>query len=501
MNFENDFIIGLDLGNLTTTLSYFNFNQKSLDLVDISGGYGKVSVPTIASYNNLSGDWIFGEYALLNKDIDDNIAVDNMVENLGKNVHYNINYNSVSLVFILSKFLIFLIDSIKNINPNAELKGIVLSTNCDNSEVKSDIKKAFKLAHMENLLLNIADDNSCILKNFFYKNGMKKGKTLLIDYGNRELRASLYEIEESIVCIKSDSDKSVGERNIFEATKDLIISKFLEETNKKTLTEYEKNSIDIFTYQQFDTIFQKKEVENMKIYYNFYYPPFQKLILKDEILSIIYLFEKKMYKFFEKFFKNEKIKKSDIENVILSGGGLEISFVYDFLQNKFSLKKDYKKLFKRAISDGACVKACEILGILPRNDICIEDVNKVDYSIGLFIKNGSKDEFYPLVYKNDFIWQQYDEKVFNIADKLDVDGVDFSLFVEKDKKIKMIKEIKINLEKYYQFANRDIKTIRISTHIKFEDKNRIVFTIKDYGFGEICKKTDFKEEIVIKLNE
>ena len=32
---ENNFIIGIDLGNLTSTVSYFDFNQMGIDVVDI----------------------------------------------------------------------------------------------------------------------------------------------------------------------------------------------------------------------------------------------------------------------------------------------------------------------------------------------------------------------------------------------------------------------------------------------------------------------------------
>ena len=125
---ENKFIIGIDLGNLTSTISYFDFNQMDIEVVDISGGYGKVSVPTVVSYNIDTEDWIFGEYAILSKGFGNELIIENIIDNLGKGLTYTINDKNISLTLVLSKFILFLIENIKNINPNANIEGIVLST-------------------------------------------------------------------------------------------------------------------------------------------------------------------------------------------------------------------------------------------------------------------------------------------------------------------------------------------------------------------------------------
>ena len=251
---ENNFIIGIDLGNLTSTVSYFDFNQMGIDVVDISGGYGKVSVPTVVSYNIDTEDWVFGEYAILNKGFGNDIIIENIIENLGKGIMYTVKGKRISLTLVLSKFILFLIENIKNINPNANIEGIVLSTSSYTSS--DDIKEAFKLAGIEHLLLKIANDKECILKSYFYENDVIGDKVLIIDYSNRQIRASIYQIEEDgkIKCLKTIFNDNIGQQRLFNITKNLITEKFLEETGKIDLTEYERN---ILLYTNSLTLFFK----------------------------------------------------------------------------------------------------------------------------------------------------------------------------------------------------------------------------------------------------
>lgn len=232
MSNENKFIVGIDLGNLTSTVSYFDFNQMNIDVVDVSGGYGKVSVPTVVSYNIDTQDWIFGEYAILNKGFGNEIIIENIVENLGKDLTYTVKDKNITLTLALSKFLLFLIENIKNINPNANIEGIVLSTS---SYAKNEyIEEAFKLANIDHLLLKIANDKECILKSYFYENDILGNKIIIIDYSNRQLRASIYEIEEEgkIKCIKTFFNENIGQQRLYNITKNLITKKFLQETGK-----------------------------------------------------------------------------------------------------------------------------------------------------------------------------------------------------------------------------------------------------------------------------
>ena len=496
MSNENKFIVGIDLGNLTSTVSYFDFNQMNIDVVDVSGGYGKVSVPTVVSYNIDTQDWIFGEYAILNKGFGNEIIIENIVENLGKDLTYTVKDKNITLTLALSKFLLFLIENIKNINPNANIEGIVLSTS---SYAKNEyIEEAFKLANIDHLLLKIANDKECILKSYFYENDILGNKIIIIDYSNRQLRASIYEIEEEgkIKCIKTFFNENIGQQRLYNITKNLITKKFLQETGKIDLTEYEKNNIDSFVYQQFDIIFQRQTLSDIKLYYNFFYPPFQKVITKQELFDIISFFENEINIFFNDLFNNVDIKESEIKNVILSGGGMEIDFIHKFIKSRFNLEKNFKGKSKRFISDGACIIACQQLGVLSKDKMYIEDLDQVKYNIGIFIEENEKEKFEPFIFKGSFIWQKFNKKVFFLTDDK---NIEIKIALEENSNFKNIEKININLDEYSQFNNRNIKTIRFLIYMEFKNSKELIFNIEDFGFGEIYPKTDFKQQFIINI--
>ena len=496
MSNENKFIVGIDLGNLTSTVSYFDFNHMNIDVVDVSGGYGKVSVPTVVSYNIDTQDWIFGEYAILNKGFGNEIIIENIVENLGKDLTYTVKDKNITLTLALSKFLLFLIENIKNINPNANIEGIVLSTS---SYAKNEyIEEAFKLANIDHLLLKIANDKECILKSYFYENDILGNKIIIIDYSNRQLRASIYEIEEEgkIKCIKTFFNENIGQQRLYNITKNLITKKFLQETGKIDLTEYEKNNIDSFVYQQFDIIFQRQTLSDIKLYYNFFYPPFQKVITKQELFDIISFFENEINIFFNDLFNNVDIKESEIKYVILSGGGMEIDFIHKFIKSRFNLEKNFKGKSKRFISDGACIIACQQLGVLSKDKMYIEDLDQVKYNIGIFIEENEKEKFEPFIFKGSFIWQKFNKKVFSLTDDK---NIEIKIALEENSNFKNIEKININLDEYSQFNNRNIKTIRFLIYMEFKNSKELIFNIEDFGFGEIYPKTDFKQQFIINI--
>ncbi len=497
MNNEDKFIIGIDLGNLTSTVSYFDFNQGDIDVIDISGGYGKVSVPTVVSYNTDNKDWIFGEYAILNKGFGNEIIIENIVDNLGKGLTYSLNNENITLTLALSKFILFLIENIKNINPNASIEGIVLSTSSYANN--DDIKEAFKLANIEHLLLKIASDKECILKSYFYENDVIGDKIIIVDYGNREVRASIYQIEEKgkIKSIKTYFNKDISQQRLFNITKNLITKKFLEEVGKIDLTEYEKNNLDAFIYQQFDVIFQRQVLTDIKLYYNFFYPPFQKVIKKQELFDIISFFENEINNFFNKLFKDIDIKEDEIKNVILTGGGIEIDFIHRFIKSRFNLEKNFKGKAKRFISDGACIIACQQMGVLPKDKMYIEDLNQIKSNIGIFIKDFNNLKFEVFVYKNSFIWQNFDKKVFSLVNDK---NLDINISLEDNGIFKTIDNIKLNLNNYDYFLDRDIKTIRLLIYVEFKSYKEMVFNIEDFGFGDIYPKTNFKKQFIINIS-
>lgn len=62
---ENKFILGLDLGSSSSSIAFFNTITEEPELIDLSGGYGKPSMPSVIQYIPETREWVFGEYAIL----------------------------------------------------------------------------------------------------------------------------------------------------------------------------------------------------------------------------------------------------------------------------------------------------------------------------------------------------------------------------------------------------------------------------------------------------
>ena len=80
---ETRFILGIDIGTRATKIAIWNVNRKQAELIDMSGGYGNPSIPTVMQYIPENKEWVFGEYALLNKRDFDDITINNIISKLG----------------------------------------------------------------------------------------------------------------------------------------------------------------------------------------------------------------------------------------------------------------------------------------------------------------------------------------------------------------------------------------------------------------------------------
>ncbi len=175
---------------------------------------------------------------------------------------------------------------------------------------------------------------------------------------------------------------------------------------------------------------------------------------------------------------------------------MEIDFIHKFIKSRFNLEKNFKGKSKRFISDGACIIACQQLGVLSKDKMYIEDLDQVKYNIGIFIEENEKEKFEPFIFKGSFIWQKFNKKVFSLTDDK---NIEIKIALEENSNFKNIEKININLDEYSQFNNRNIKTIRFLIYMEFKNSKELIFNIEDFGFGEIYPKTDFKQQFIINI--
>lgn len=509
MNFklsENEFIVGIDIGNSTSSISYFNFNSEKPELIDVSGGYGKINTPTVVQYIKDTKEWVFGEYALLNKPLSNEITFDNIVENLGKDIHYIIDNKPVSLVEILSLFIIELIGNIKNINPNAHIIGLNISAPCYISEkAKNELVQAVKAAGFENELISVLPDRECIIQKLFYENGIEKEKILIIDFGGREVRGGIYNLKTKdndifADCIVSYFNSNFSVEKIELDVYNILKNYYCENTGVNDVQGFQKAQLEAFAYQHKDLIFQNKSEKDIKLYFNFSYPPFKQVLTKSMINKIIQPYASEFVQFIDNLLNtaqgnNEVIKKDDINTVLCWGGGFEMLWARELVINYFGNKVLLCNNPKGESSIGACYAAAAQLNVLNTSFVHMKDLNQLDFDIGLIVEEKKGvEKFVPIVPRNSFWWQKFKNcRVILMEDTEKSVSIDF---FKRDLSghIKLIEKFKLN-----DFPKRPKAVTMLDISLKCINNNTICASIKDSGFGEIFPKSSYEKIINISI--
>lgn len=501
---ETKFIIGLDLGDNMSSVSFFNFNTQKPEQIDLSGGYGKAGVPTVVQYINDSNEWVFGEYALLNKPLSNSVTFQNIIANLGKNAVYNIGGENRTHSFILSLFIKYILEAVNNINPNAEIIGIVISVSVRMTEqAEKEFRDAVLMSGYNKVFIGLINSEQALMYKFLCDLGdefIKKSESesiLLLDFGSSEIRAVVYELSYNhdkinLISVLQTFNESLGIRAVEKSLSETFSEYFKEETQIFEISESDKKNLEVFTYQHKDVIFKNKNPNGIKLYFNFCYPPFKKSVTNSEIESIINIYKEK----FVSFLKNICDNNLSIHRIICGGGGFEmlwaLSGVKAFFPN--SSVTVYKNP-KGVISEGACLIASNTLGLFKGIDFFVADKFSIGYDIGFIVSESKeKKKFFTVVEKNSFEKQTENRrKVFLKGDGEKNIVIEF--FKRSDSGEIFIaekKELSTNVGRK-GFINC------FEIIFKYSDKSSVDVTVEDLGFGNFFPKTGEIYKFNIKL--
>lgn len=500
---ETKFIIGLDLGNSDSSLSFYDFNANRVEQLDISGGYGKASMPTVVQYIKDTDEWVFGEYALMNKPLSNSITFDNLISGLGKKNCYTINKKVISHSFILSLFIKEILGAVKNINPNAEIVGIAVSIAYLNKAEEVELLKAFLEAGYYEKLIGFFSQRECILEKYCFDEEVILPRIVMLDFGSRELRGGLYNLTENdkeimINVISGFSEKNIATSVIEKKVYDIFEDYFKESTGEKDISDIHKMQLEAFTYQHKYLLFKSKN--GIKLYFNFVYPPFQKNIEKDDIENITLEFKGILYKFLERVFVNEKAESgeryiSEVNKVICCGGGFEMNWIRQAIIDIFGENRSiiYKNP-KNALSYGACLIAAKHFNIIKSRKVVFSENTALTEDIGLIFRDNDGGKFIPFIERDFFWWKKFKSKQVIINE---VDSPPFLEVFKRDKDGSLIIIKRIMLD---DLPKRPKGTNCFDILFEYVEYDKINVRIKDIGFGDFFKKTDYEKNILIELN-
>jgi len=497
------YIIGLDIGNDSTGIAFFNASTGEAEAIDLSGGYGKPSIPTVMQYIEETREWVFGEYAILNRGIGTELTLDDLVQRLGTFDYIDIAGKPMAVANILALFLKEILGNVRNINPKAEIVGIVSAVPAYFGDpARQELHRAFAAAGYEKELIALASDRECVLAHHYAQHTPCDEHLLLLDYGAREVRGGLYQIipHANTLEIKSISslfDDTIGTASVVNDVQDLFTSLLPDEQAAKTLPKQTAEQITAFVHQNKDMIFQKTiRTKPVQLYFNFTYPPFRKTITRHDAANLsrpyALQFERFMRDVLQRNLHGEEIYPSDISAVLCVGGGFKMLWTREAVADLFTKAQTrFHKNAKLVTAEGAALIAAQQLGMRDVPTITIEDRHQFQFDIGLC---DGKD-FLPLVERNAFWWQRHADKLVLVNTPTSHPLLRLQLATRSIAgDIQPLGDLHLS-----GLPKRPKGTTRLGFGLDFSSNTTAELTVRDVGFGELFAATDYCEDFAVQL--
>ncbi|MCL2753819.1 MAG: DUF5716 family protein [Defluviitaleaceae bacterium] len=488
---EDHFVLGVDLGNATSSIAYFDALRQNAEILDISGGYGKPSVPTVLQYINATDEWIFGEYAVINANGQDPLLL-GFVERMGENgLEPSIKSFAVKTVDVAARYIGELIANCKSINPKAAIAGIVaVMPDFVPNEAVAALRAAFETAGYGGLLIDIVQERQAALAYFKHNSidAKKAQKVLWLDFGDRALRGGLYEIKDdskTIECLEAAHDTALGMAKFDKEIYDMLASVYCQNKGitQDELNKTEREQLLTFAYGHKDVILNN-EASQTRIYYNFVHPPFSAVVYGADVEGITRSWKGALEDFVNRLLGSNV---ADGIAVVCTGGGFEAPWAKRKIASIFKCTKvSFAKNTKGVLAAGATYLAAGTFGFLPPFDFEITDNHKRLHDIGINIK----ERFYTILPRGSWLWQK-PKTIYVIPEQ----SPEIELFVRDEAG----KILTLGKAEFKTTPKRPNGTTRIALDIEAIDADSYTVKIKDLGFGEMFPATNQVESFEMRI--
>jgi len=506
---ENYYIIGLDIGNDSSGMAFYNLAQNIPETIDLSGGYGKPSIPTVMQYIAETKEWVFGEYAVLNRGAGTEITLNALVERLGNFDHIDVDRRSLSVASVLALFIKELLGNVRNINPNAEIVGIVASVPAYFSEqAYEELTRVFKLAGYEKELIALVPDRECVLAHYYSNLPPEEQYALILDFGARELRGGLYHVTLNTpesggmlaTSVSSLFSDAIGVSNINNDISGFFADFVFKEIGREPPLNAEQTRqlhehISAFSYQHKDMLFQKNiRTKPVKLYFNFTYPPFQQVVTGEQVQALIRPYARRFDNFVKDMFEKSiaPLTPQDVDVVLCVGGGFEMLWAKEAIGSLFGRSQvHFYKNPKMITCEGAAIVAARTLGVHGTGEnLTLEDAHQLTCDICLT----DGENFLPLVERNAFWWQSHPPKLVLVNQ--DVDGeLGLGLCMRAHTgETKELTSIMLS-----GLPSRPKGTTRLEVGLSFASNTDAVVTVRDKGFGDLFPPTEYECKVEVIL--
>ena len=510
---EDQYILGIDLGTTNSVISYWNPLSKRAEPIDISGGFGKIPLPSVVQFRPDSNEWIVGEEAYRSLKIYPDTTVRSIKRKMGTDGKIRINNKDYLPEDISAKILKALVSHVYDLNPKAEIAALVVSVPYDfDDAAKKATMKACETAGFGDKLICLIEEPKAAALAYNYRQSIDLDEKIMVfDFGGGTLDITLFHVAEKderhikMKVISEGGEAYHGGDNIDEC----ILAKCYELICEKTKQGREGISPE----NQAELVMRSREVKerlsgvkSFRIPFTFCIPPFVSPMSREDFEELIKDFIDKTKRLVQKTLREAytgPILPEDVSKVLLEGGSSQMPWVRETLAEIFGGEEKIYTSERPAldISLGAAYYGAMKMGVLDLSDMealkfNVEFEAALAHDIGLEIVNNGVKSFFAMLRRGTPYPLAKKSHVFTLTGGDDEDMTTFGLRIlerinkdDKHEDCKLIGDVIIS-----NLPERPAGKTRLSITLLAEEEGGLIKGfVEDLGFKGEYEAVGYKE--------
>jgi len=526
---EDWYILGIDLGTTNSVISYWDNKTARPEPIDISSGFGKEHLPSVVQYrpDDDHDEWVIGHEAYRSMRIYPETTIRSIKRKMGTNETVRLGNKDYLPEEISAKILKELVSHAQNMNPKAEIAGLVVSVpyDFDDAAQKATVR-ACEIAGLEDkLICLIKEPNAAALEYNFRRQLEEDERIMVFDFGGGTLDITIFHVTErdeariKLQVISQGGEAHHGGDDIDTALIAMCGDLIKAKTGVSATELAIENQVELIARAR-----EAKErltgIKSFRIPFTFCIPPFAQQITREEFHDLIHPFIDKTRKLVLKALRETytgSLTPNDINRVLVGGGSSQMPWVREMLLDIFGDKDKIYSSERPAldISLGATYYAAMKMGLLASPDVesektgtdtavmpqsapkmSVEFEVTVSHDIGLELASGTRKSFFPMIRRGTSFALAKKNHVFTLSGTTpeEMTGLDLKILERIDandpyEACKIIGEVSIR-----GLPVRPSGKTKLRVTLMVEEEGGLVRgMVEDMGFGAEFPASGFKE--------
>ena len=522
---EDWYIIGIDLGTTNSVISYWDNANSRPEPIDISNGFGKIPLPSVVQYREEEGaeegqaEWVIGEEAYRSMKIYPETTIRSAKRLMGTGHVFSLGGEGYLPEDISAKILNELVSHASQLNPKAEIAGLVVSVPYDfDDAAKKATMRACELAGLSDKLICLIEEPKAAALAYNFRRQLNLDEKIMVfDFGGGTLDITVFHITErdenkiKLQVISEGGEAFHGGDNIDEVLLEQCYAYVREKTGQVRQDIAIENQVELALRAR-----ESKErlsgVKSFRIPFTFCIPPFVEQITREEFQELIRPFIEKTRKLVQKALREAytgALAADDIDRVLLEGGSSQMPWVREMLLDIFN---DENKIYTSErpatdISLGATYYAAMKMGLLSQPDmesekLTVEFEVTVPHDIGLELSvpggtgPSGGEKFFRMISRGTSYALAKKSHIFTLSGNTDEEMQQFNLRIlerinrdDPFEKCKLIGEVSI-----VGLPVRPSGKTKLKITLMVEEEGGLVKgSVEDMGFGDEFQPSGFNE--------